>query len=586
VGRKIGLAAAAMIPLVAIISALGLHSTTYLEDSRADVERTLTILRQMEGLDAALHRADGHELEFLIDGKADHRDAFIAALAEADAHYSAAVRLARDPSAVASLGRLRDDVAALGNEFQAEVAVYDIGGAAAAQARRKAGPEPALERQVVETTTSVVHREEQLLVARDRTAAGRARTMRVALVSGALLLCLVALALGAVLTRHLNRRLRLVVDAARSVAGGDLTARAPGLGADEIGLLASAVNDMAASLEAALLRSEEESGRARFARRLSVALERADDEAAIAAVAARAMAHMGAGTPTELLVADSSTAHLHRLASHPTAGAPGCGVVSPWNCPAVRAGRSLVFASSGDLDSCPHLTARSSSASAMCVPITSMGRAFGVLHTTGPDGRPPAEQTAEELEVVAAAVGARLGSVRTAAEVEGQARTDGLTGFLNRRTIENELRTLVSSGAPFALAMIDLDKFKTLNDTYGHEAGDRALRIFAEAVRATVRTNDLVGRWGGEEFVLALPGGNVPQLLEALARLRGELAEAVGRAGAPVFTASFGATDSTAAASIEELMRLADAALLDAKAQGRDRVVVAEAGATPAPPGV
>jgi diguanylate cyclase (GGDEF)-like protein len=160
--------------------------------------------------------------------------------------------------------------------------------------------------------------------------------------------------------------------------------------------------------------------------------------------------------------------------------------------------------------------------------------------------------------------------------VEGQARTDGLTGFLNRRTTENELRALAASGAPFALAMIDLDKFKVLNDTYGHEAGDRALRIFAEAARATVRAGDLIGRWGGEEFVVALPGCGLTQLLEGLARLRGTLGEAVARAGVPVFTASFGATDSTAAASVEDLLRLADAALLEAKAQGRDRVVVAE----------
>ena len=179
----------------------------------------------------------------------------------------------------------------------------------------------------------------------DRTAAAWARAMRSALVGGTLMLCLVAVGLGTVLTRHLTRRLRRVRDAARSIAAGDLTARAPGLGGDEIGLLAVAVNDMAASLEGALRRAEDESGRARFARRLGVALERSDDEAAVAAVAGRALAQIGGDVPAEILVADSSTAHLQPFAGHPTAGAPGCGVVSPWNCPAVRAGRSLVFTS-------------------------------------------------------------------------------------------------------------------------------------------------------------------------------------------------------------------------------------------------
>lgn len=577
VGWKIGLAAAAMVPLAAIVAALGLHGTTYLENSRVDVERTLTILREVEALDAALHRAENHELGILVDGAAAHRDDLTASLAEAAAHHSTALRLAHDPAAVASLQRLQNEMEAWEVELRAGIAVYDTYGGPAAQARLAAGRESALEQQVAGTTASVVQREEQLLVARDATATGRARAIRVGLVAGAVLLSLVALALGGVLTRHLTRRLRLVVGAARSVSAGDLSGRAPSLGADEIGVLASAVNDMAASLELALLRSEEESGRARFARRLGAALERSDDEAGVAAVAARALGQLDGESPVELLVADSSTAHLHRLASHPTGGAPGCGVVSPWQCPAVRAGRSLTFGSSGDLDACPHLVARPSPSSAVCMPIMSMGRAFGVLHATGPDGRPPAPLLAEELEVVAAAIGSRLGAVRSAAEVEGQARTDGLTGFLNRRTIENELRTLLASGAPFALAVIDLDRFKALNDTYGHEAGDRALRIFAEAVRATVRTGDLVGRWGGEEFVLALPGCDLTPLLEGLARLRSELAEAVGRAGAPVFTASFGATDSTAAPTIEELMRLADTALLEAKAQGCDRVVVAEA---------
>src|SRR5687767_8074172 len=117
VGRKIGLAAGTLIPLAAVVAALGFHSTAYLENSRADVELTLTILREVEGVDAALHRAEGLELELLFEGSTDHRDDFTAALADADMHYANAVRLARDPAAVRSLETLRDDMVALRNEF-------------------------------------------------------------------------------------------------------------------------------------------------------------------------------------------------------------------------------------------------------------------------------------------------------------------------------------------------------------------------------------------------------------------------------------------------------------------------------------
>ena len=99
------------------------------------------------------------------------------------------------------------------------------------------------------------------------------------------------------------------------------------------------------------------------------------------------MVEISPATPMELLLSDSSRAHLERAATSPTAGAPGCPVESPFSCVAVRRGSPVVFDSSEALNACPKLRGRPAGAcSAVCVPVSFMGRALGVLHATGPDG--------------------------------------------------------------------------------------------------------------------------------------------------------------------------------------------------------
>jgi diguanylate cyclase (GGDEF)-like protein len=124
----------------------------------------------------------------------------------------------------------------------------------------------------------------------------------------------------------------------------------------------------------------------------------------------------------------------------------------------------------------------------------------------------------------------------------------------------------------FALALGDLDQFKQLNDTHGHEAGDRALRVFARVLRETMRDHDLVARYGGEEFAFALPGLDEERAASVLERVRSALVSACN--GGPVFTASFGITDSTRGTSLDELLRIADDGLYRAKQGGRDRITV------------
>jgi len=203
-----------------------------------------------------------------------------------------------------------------------------------------------------------------------------------------------------------------------------------------------------------------------------------------------------------------------------------------------------------------------------------MGRALGVLHTTGPDHAPLDADEQHRLSTLASVTGARLGTVRAFSESREQATTDPLTGLMNRRAIESKLGRLVANGTPFALAMADLDHFKLVNDTEGHDAGDRALNQFTSVLKATLRADDLIARWGGEEFVAVFVGATVDEASDILNRVRIDLAAHLEKAESPRFTSSFGLAHSTDHHGIDELVRAADVALYRAKENGRDQVTV------------
>jgi diguanylate cyclase (GGDEF)-like protein len=281
----------------------------------------------------------------------------------------------------------------------------------------------------------------------------------------------------------------------------------------------------------------------------------------------------------EMLVADSSHAHFHRTFTTATDSdeRSGCGVVSPQDCPATIRSHTLVFRSSGALDACPHLKHRpSGECSAVCVPVSVAGKTVGVTHATGADHEPPTEIEIRYLQISSRRASERLAMVRAFDKSETQAHTDPLTGLLNRRSIENRVRELQREGVPYILAYGDLDHFKVLNDTHGHEAGDQALRMFSRVMRDSVRPNDLVSRYGGEEFVIVLPDCNTEVAVAVLERVRERLALALASGPLPPFTVSFGITSSTQHKSFEEILAAADRALIAAKSAGRNRVILAD----------
>ncbi len=166
------------------------------------------------------------------------------------------------------------------------------------------------------------------------------------------------------------------------------------------------------------------------------------------------------------------------------------------------------------------------------------------------------------------------------AELEALARTDALTGLVNRREFDRlaslELSRARRAASATAFIMVDLDLFKQINDTYGHPAGDEVLRCCARTLRESVRETDAIARLGGEEMMIVLPNTAEPAAMQLAERLRATLAaSAVRWEGVTIsFTASFGvaAVDAGAEATIEQVYRATDDALYAAKELGRDRV--------------
>ena len=160
--------------------------------------------------------------------------------------------------------------------------------------------------------------------------------------------------------------------------------------------------------------------------------------------------------------------------------------------------------------------------------------------------------------------------------------TDGLTGLYNRHYLERHLDTLLRQAlarqTPLSLLLLDIDNFKAVNDTHGHDAGDSVLREFSDRVRRSIRGIDLAARVGGEEFVVALPEMDKTLALEVGEEIRQRIANEAFKVSGNVslnLTVSIGMSMLVAVGDTpQSLLKRGDDALYRAKQEGRNRVVV------------
>lgn len=162
-------------------------------------------------------------------------------------------------------------------------------------------------------------------------------------------------------------------------------------------------------------------------------------------------------------------------------------------------------------------------------------------------------------------------------ELQEQANRDHLTGALNRMGLRSHLLHLIARNhrdkSRFSLIFIDLDHFKNINDTYGHDLGDQVLQDFAQLVEQKIRVQDFFGRWGGEEFVLLCPDTNLTQAQKVAESLRLTILTNKWSENLQL-SASFGVAEIQKAEDISSLINRADSALYLAKSRGRNRVVL------------
>jgi diguanylate cyclase (GGDEF)-like protein len=169
-------------------------------------------------------------------------------------------------------------------------------------------------------------------------------------------------------------------------------------------------------------------------------------------------------------------------------------------------------------------------------------------------------------------------------KLEHQSIRDGLTGLFNRHfmeiALERELRRAARHNKPVAILMLDIDHFKEFNDTYGHDAGDTVLRELGEALLQSVRNEDILCRYGGEEFVAIMPELSLDAAMEraeSLRRMVSEMRVRIRGESLREITLSIGvAVYPQHAETLEEVLRAADRALYEAKHLGRNRAIPAE----------
>jgi diguanylate cyclase (GGDEF)-like protein len=255
-------------------------------------------------------------------------------------------------------------------------------------------------------------------------------------------------------------------------------------------------------------------------------------------------------------------------------------------CCGLRAGRARWRKPGSSEVHCKHFTG-SAPENYLCLPLAAYGETLGFIYINCPTEAVAAlaEERMALLHDMVELASISMASLNLKAKLENQSIRDPLTSLFNRHfmeiALEREMHRAARRDSSLALLMIDVDHFKTFNDTFGHEAGDAILRDVAECFRQTSRPEDIVCRYGGEEFVMILPEISMDAAIERAEMIRrkvsgirmhyrGQLLRSVS------VSIGVGMYPAAGAASGGELIRFADQALYRAKSMGRDQVQLAE----------
>lgn len=209
---------------------------------------------------------------------------------------------------------------------------------------------------------------------------------------------------------------------------------------------------------------------------------------------------------------------------------------------------------------------------------------LGTLVNRVAEGKPVSQSQREaltethwnrEADLLTKSVGMAIETIeRNNQQLTQSALTDSLTGLANRRSLDKVLKAWSSEGRLFSLLVLDVDYFKSINDTYGHQMGDETLKMIAETICAVVRKNDFCFRYGGEEFVLLLPDTDSLSAYNVAEKLRRKV-EKTSFIPGKIITVSIGLSEyPTQTDSLTELFRLADSALYTSKVEGRNRITI------------
>ncbi|MEG3082683.1 diguanylate cyclase [Sphingomonas sp. PB2P12] len=443
--------------------------------------------------------------------------------------------------------------------------------------------------------------ERNLQTQRTAAAGQRLKGVRLLAIAGVALIALIVILVSGLVIHGIKRPAILIREAMADLGKGDRSARiTSAMGSREFDDLASGYNAMANLLEAAVAEQVQSEHQLQHA---NVALVRNADsmrERGEAIELLGGMAHRMQAARTDVELAEIVQLFVPRVLPDlpgalfvhnnsrnlltPMAAWGGVAIESegfaPDHCWALRRGQSHFAAVPGGDIVCAHVG--NSETIYHCEPLLASGEVIGVLYLEGMI----AGDARFQLTVLAENIASALVNHRLQRDLREQTIRDPLTGLFNRRYMEEtlaiEIARAARGGPPLSLVMCDVDHFKRFNDEFGHDAGDFVLHAVASEMRARFRDGDVVCRFGGEEFTIIAPGTTAETLLKRVEIVRQTIADLTlvqhgKRLGSTSMSFGLATWNPDMSRDGSTLIQTADAALYQAKREGRNRAIVSPA---------